>query len=227
MHFTAFDNSDALANWLADHTAKKLAAAVAAEGKASLAVSGGSTPISFFRALSTRDIAWENVTILLVDERWVPPASKRSNQRLVTLELLQDKAAAAHLLPLYSTEIELEDIATRDRELVPHLPVDVMVLGMGADGHTASLFPGGSNLGSATSEECDVLLISMEAEDAGEPRVTITLPVIASATDLILHIEGEEKRSVLEEADKGGDPARLPIRFVLAKRPDLRVVWAP
>ncbi len=227
MHFTAFDNGDLLAKWLANHVADSLARAITKRGKASLAVSGGSTPLKFFRALSTKPIAWENISVLLVDERWVPPTSKRSNQRLVTLELLQDKAARAQLIPLYSDKIEADEISLRDRELVPHLPIDILILGMGEDGHTASLFPGGNNLGAATSQDCEMLLISMQAADAGEPRVTMTLPAITDARELVLHIEGQTKKDVLDEASQPGDPAALPIRFVLSKCPDLRVVWAP
>ena len=227
MHFTAFDNGDVLAEWLAGRVADKLAAAIREKGNATLAVSGGSTPLRFFKHLSGKDIAWENVWITLVDERWVPPASNRSNQKMVTLELLQANAAKAHFLPLYSGEYSADDVSLHTDNISKLLPFDVLILGMGTDGHTASLFRGGDNLGKATADDCPHLLMSMNAPDAGETRVTLTAPVITAARELILHIEGPEKREALEEASEPGDPARLPIRFILSKRPDLRVVWAP
>ncbi len=227
MHFTAFDNGEVLAEWLAGRVADKLAAAINEKGNATLAVSGGSTPLRFFKLLSARDIQWESVWITLVDERWVAPGSNRSNQKLVTLELLQDKAAKAHFLPLYSENFMAEEISDHSKDVAKLLPFDVLVLGMGTDGHTASLFPGGDNLGKASADDCKHVLMAMNAPDAGETRVTLTAPVIAGARELILHIEGEKKREVLEEASEPGDPARLPVRFILSKRPDLRVVWAP
>lgn len=225
MHFTAFDDSNLLAGWLAARVAKKLSAGIATNGRASLAVSGGTTPLKFFNQLSAQSIEWEHVWITLADERWVPPSANRSNQKLVTLELLQNEAAKAHFLPLYRDSPEPDDLSSQAADLESHMPFDVVVLGMGTDGHTASLFPGGDNLGRATSDDCSDTLLAMRAPDAGEARVTLTVPAITSARELILHIEGAKKRTVLEEACEAGDPARLPIRFILAKRPDLRVVW--
>jgi len=227
MRFTAFDTPDLLAKWLADHVAETLQAAIEKNGRASLAVSGGSTPLQFFRMLSKTEIDWENVWVTLVDERWVPINSSRSNQRLVTLELLQQNAAKAHLLGLYREDIKAEEINHIDDELKDLMPFDVVVLGMGTDGHTASLFPGGDNLLDATRKDSKQNLIYMNAPDAGETRVTLTLPAIASAKNLLLHIEGQTKRDVLEEAIESGEPAQLPIRYVLDACPDLRVVWAP
>ncbi|MGB7286241.1 MAG: 6-phosphogluconolactonase [Salaquimonas sp.] len=227
MQFTAFDDSDALASWLASHVAKQLSSAIEKRGKASLVVSGGSTPGRFFKRLSQQDIGWDKVWITLADERWVAPDSNRSNQRMVTLELLQGKAASAHFIPLYKDGIEAKDVRNIEPDLSAIMPFDVVILGMGADGHTASLFPGGDNLAKATKMDSKALVIDMTAPDTAETRVTLTLAALTSAKDVLLHIEGGEKRTVLEAADEAIDLATRPISFVLANRPDLRVVWAP
>ncbi len=227
MHFTALDDGDALADWLSNHVADLLGEAIKQKGRASLAVSGGSTPKKFFKKLSQQDIEWDKIWIILVDERWVPPSSARSNQRMVTIELLQDKAANANFVGLYKDGISYNDVGQLESDINPLLPLDVIILGMGTDGHTASLFPGGDNLEKATNEGCKSLILPMIAPDADEPRVTLTLPVITGASEVLLHIEGKEKRAILEQADEAIDPAKTPISFVLQNCPELRVIWAP
>lgn len=223
---TEFANREALAEWLAGHVASRLADAIARHGHASLAVSGGSTPGRFFERLSEADIGWNDVAITLVDERWVPGHDPRSNHRLVREHLLRNKAAAARFVPLYRADSRPENLAIQTAEIVPLMPFDVILLGMGTDGHTASLFPGGDRLAEAVNSNAPPL-IGMEARGAGETRVTLTLPAITRANELILHIEGEEKRRVLETAFQPGDPSEMPIRHVLALRPDIRIVWVP
>lgn len=227
MHLTAFDDSQALAEWLAEHVAGRLRSAIESRGNATLAVSGGSTPRMFFKTLSAKELDWEKVCVTLVDERWVATSSNRSNQKLVTIDLLQDKAAKAGFLSLYQPDREPHEVRLIEKDLRALLPLDVVVLGMGNDGHTASLFPGGDNLALATRDDCDLSVVEMNAPDAAEPRVTLTLPVICGARDLVLHIEGDEKREVLDDASETLDPAKLPIAHVISKCPDLRVVWAP
>lgn len=227
MQFTAFDDRETLANWLAQHVAGELKKAIAARGRAVMAVSGGTTPSRFFKKLSRQELDWEKVWITLADERWVPPDSAQSNQRLVTMELLQANAAPAQFVPLFEPETDLDDLTSVDARLRPLMPLDIIVLGMGQDGHTASLFPGGDHLTDATDMDTKALVIPMRAEFLKEDRITLTLPAITSAAKIALHIEGQAKRDVLEEAGDRGDPSRLPIQFVLQRRPDIRVVWAP
>ena len=226
MQFTAFDDGTELARWLAKEVAGNLATAIGEKGSASLAVSGGTTPVQFFRELSAADIDWAKVCVTLADERFVPPDSARSNQRLVTLELLQNKAARARFLPLYNDEDIEASVAQSAGLLAGHLPLDVIVLGMGADGHTASLFPGSEGLREAADPEGKRLLMAVDAPGAAEPRITMTLPVIASAKAQYLHIEGTEKRAVFEAAQEAADPAQTPIGFVLEHCPELKIVWA-
>ncbi len=214
----SFADSEALAHALAEAVADDLRAAVEARGAASLALSGGNTPKRFMRSLSTQALAWEKVFVTLVDERWVPETSARSNAALVRAHLLQGAAAAAQFLPLYralpAPEAALADLE-RDLDTLP-MPFDAVVLGMGDDGHTASFFPGGDHLAKALDPTTAARVLPMRAPNAGEPRITLTLPPILAARRLYLHIEGAGKQRVLKEAVAGTDAGvAYPIRGVL------------
>ena len=226
----AFANGAELAGKLADKVVETLSAAIAARGSASIAVSGGSTPKAFFQALSSRALDWGNVTITLVDERFVPADNPRSNHLLVQENLLKDKAAAAKFLPLYQAVASVEEaaaIATEKTKVVSQ-PFDVAILGMGNDGHTASFFPGGSNLLTALDPNTPRGIITMEAEGAGEPRLTFTFSSLQDARLLVLHIEGEGKKDVLAKAEAPGEETEMPIRAMLRRAASLvEIYWAP
>ena len=226
----AFPDGAALADALADKVAEVLSSAVAARGSASLAVSGGSTPKAFFKALSAHALDWSKVTITLVDERFVPADNPRSNHLLVSQNLLQGKAAAAGFLPLYQPAASVEEaaaLATRETAAVGH-PFDVAILGMGNDGHTASFFPGGSNLALALDPATPRGIITMDAEGAGEPRLTFTFASLNDARLLVLHIEGDAKKEVLAKAEGEGAETDMPIRAILRRAATpVDIYWAP
>ena len=211
-----FDAREALAETLARDVADELERAIEAKGRATLAVSGGTTPKLFFEKLSVIDIPWSRVSVTLVDERQVPESSERSNARLVRQHLLQNKAAAARFVPL---------VDNPDAENIPAF--DVAVLGMGNDGHTASFFPGGDTLAEAIDAETRKRLIAITAPGAGEPRLTFTLPVLAQAGRLALHIEGAEKKQVLKQALAEGPQEDMPVRAVLRGPAPVTLYWCP
>ncbi len=211
-----FDAREALAEALARDVGDELLRAIEAKGKATLAVSGGTTPKLFFEKLSEIDIPWARVSVTLVDERQVPETSERSNARLVRAHLLRNKAAAAQFVPLFHN---------RRAEHLP--PFDVVILGMGNDGHTASFFPGGDRLSEALDSHSDQRLIEMTAPGAGEPRLTFTLPVLASAGRLALHIEGAEKQQVLRKALAEGPEEEMPVRAILRSATPVTLYWCP
>jgi len=211
-----FEAREALAETLARDVADELARAIEAKGKATLAVSGGTTPKLFFDKLSMIDIPWSRVSVTLVDERQVPETSERSNARLVRQHLMQNKAAAARFVPL---------VDNPEAEKMPAF--DVAVLGMGNDGHTASFFPGGDTLAEAIDAETAKRLIAITAPGAGEPRLTFTLPVLESAGRLALHIEGAEKQQVLKKALAEGPEADMPVRAVLRGAAPVTLYWCP
>lgn len=226
----AFANGAELAGKLADKVAETLSAAITARGSASIAVSGGSTPKAFFQALSSRSIDWPKVTVTLVDERFVPADNPRSNHLLVQENLLKDKAATANFLPLYQAAASVEEaavIATEKTNSIGH-PFDIAILGMGNDGHTASFFPGGSNLKTALDPNTPRGIITMEAEGAGEPRLTFTFSSLQDARLLVLHIEGEGKKDVLAKAEAPGEETEMPIRAMLRRAASpVEIYWAP
>jgi len=224
----SFASPSDLAGSLADKVADMLSAAIAARGTASIAVSGGSTPKLFFQALSTRDIAWDKVTITLVDERFVPADNARSNHLLVDANLLQNKAKAARFVPLYQDTASAEEAAKLATEKTRAIssPFDIVILGMGGDGHTASFFPDAENLGDLLDPASSRIVLPVHAASAGEPRLTLPLARIVDAGFIALHIEGEDKRTAFDGAM--GPGAKKPIRKVLEAAPTpVEVFWAP
>ncbi len=226
-----YETREALAEGLAGGVAAVLAGGIATRGQAVLAVSGGSTPKRLFQALSKTEIDWGSVTVVLVDERYVPGTHERSNARLVRANLLQGPAARARLEPFFEEGFDAAGAAPRiaPRLAVLPRPFDVAILGMGTDGHTASFFPGADRLAEAIDPEGSEPIIAIEAPGAGEPRLTLTLPWLADARLLALHIEGEEKRQVLERALRDGPVEELPVRAMLRapRQTPLQAFWAP
>jgi len=226
--WNGFADRQQLAAALADHVAARLTKAIAARGTALLAVSGGTTPARFLAALSLIPIAWDKVTVTLVDERFVPPSSPRSNAGLVSASLLRSKAAAARFVPLYHEAASIEDAAAWDSEALQSLawPLDVVVLGMGGDGHTASFFPDADNLAELLDPSSQRIVLPVHAQSAGEPRLTLSMARIVAAGLIALHIEGESKRTAFDGA-MGAGPKK-PIRKVLDAAPiPVEVFWAP
>jgi 6-phosphogluconolactonase len=227
-HWHSFETRDELASAFADAVADRLAKAVAARGEALLAVSGGTTPAKFFAALSTRTIAWDKVTVTLIDERFVPMASPRSNAALVAVNLLQNAAADAKFVPLYHEAESIEAAAfAADGDLRKLAwPLDVAVLGMGNDGHTASFFPDAQGLTGLLDPAAKSTVLPVHASSAGEPRLTLPMARIVEARFVALHIEGAEKYATFESAMGAGD--EKPIRKVIDASPKpIEVFWAP
>jgi 6-phosphogluconolactonase len=213
MKLETYPDREMLMLGLANRIAGQLADFLRRDGKATLSVPGGTTPGPIFDTLSGVDLDWANVAVVLNDERWVPETSERSNTRLVRERLLRGRAASARLVPLYAPgETPEAMLPALEDGLKPHLPISVLLLGMGADMHTASLFPGADRLEEAFSSPA--LLMPMRAEAAGEPRVTLTAPVLKGAFHIHLLITGAEKRVALDRA-LTLPVAEAPVRAIL------------
>lgn len=231
-HEFRFDDREAMAEAMADDIADLLRAAIDDRGRASLAVSGGSTPEAMFRCLSEQRLAWDRVIVTLVDERWVPPDADDSNERLVRTALLQGPAAAARFVGLKNPAATPEDgLAETARALrdVPR-PFDVTVLGMGDDGHTASLFPGTAELAGALAPPATTTAPACASvRPRGlQPRMTMTLPAIVDSRYILLLLAGRNKWDIYKQAVNGTDATAMPIRAVFAHATaPLEVYWAP
>ena len=222
MEFIEYPDREMLMLRLAQRIASELGESLRSNGRATLSVPGGTTPGPVFDTLSGADLDWSKVAVVLNDERWVSEDSPRSNTRLLRERLLVGRAAAAQLVPLRSDAATPEDgLEALAAGLAPHLPISVLLLGMGEDMHTASLFPGADNLSAALRSDAPALM-AMRAEAAGEPRITLTAPVLQDAVRVHVLITGAAKRAALEGAAKL--PAReAPIACVLG---DAQVHWA-
>lgn len=206
-----------LVEMLSKSIASQLKEAIRTKGKATLIVSGGSTPIPLFKRLSEIPLGWENVTVGLCDERWLPSSDEDSNENLVKTHLLQGEAGKSRFVGMYIEDTNIQDAevlcAKKMKEAL--FPFDVLILGMGSDAHTASLFPGNVKLDEAFDLNNEALCIAIEPTTAPYMRMSLTRQAILSATHIYLHFEGLEKRVVYDEAIAGDDMYKMPIRSVL------------
>jgi 6-phosphogluconolactonase len=221
-----FANPAVLASELASAVAKQLIAAIDARGVATLVVSGGRSPVAFFQNLANQTLDWSKVVISLADERWVPIEHADSNAGLLKRYLLQGPAAKARFVSLYSAAANLEQAAEDADSLLAELPpIDVLVLGMGDDGHTASLFPNSPNLKAALDLKSERRCLPMMAPTVPRQRLTLTRQLLASARLPILSISGQAKLDTLRTALAGDDLAEMPIRAFLNS--SLEIYWCP
>ena len=189
----------------------------------SLAVPGGTTPGPLFDNLSAADLDWSRVFVLPTDERWVPENSPRSNAGLIRDRLLTGPAAQARYLSLYQGAPEPEGgLVTVTDRISAALPLSILVLGMGGDMHTASLFPGADRLSDALAADAPPIL-AMRAPGAPEPRVTLTAPILQAAMNTHILITGAEKRDALNKAQTS-TVQDAPVAAVLG---NATVHWAP
>ncbi len=225
-----FDGPEMLAHGLAAATAERLERAIDARGVASLVVSGGRTPRRLFEVLSGAALDWSCVVVTLADERWVASDHADSNEALVRQHLLQGVARDARLVGMKTPAAEPEagQAECQRRLLAVPRPFDVVLLGMGLDGHTASWFPDAPDLAAALDTRTQSLCVAVRP--AGQPlaRMSLTRTALRQARWVGLHIEGQDKRQVLERALEGADCLHMPVRALWtdADSPP-RVYWCP
>jgi 6-phosphogluconolactonase len=217
-----------LARKLAEQIALILRQRLEVAPRASVALSGGSTPILLFKALTQQVLDWQRIDVVQVDERWVDPSHPDSNSAQIRAHLLQGGAAVARFHPLYenvaSPSAGLGAVGQRLESL--NWPLDVVVLGMGNDGHTASLFPDAPELVTAMAEHNGRKLAVITPPQHAQARITLTRSAIAGARNCILHIQGDDKLATLSKALTEPDNwAQMPIRAFL--RSGLHIFWSP
>jgi 6-phosphogluconolactonase len=225
-----YPSADALARELASDTVASLARAIAARGEASLVVSGGHSPVKFFEQLRTQVLEWSHVRIALADERWVEPTDAGSNEKLVRDVLLREAAAAARFSGLKNAAPSPDLGAVSAWETFARVPrpFDVTILGMGDDGHTASLFPHSPNLRSALNPAAAAGCIGMWAPTAPQPRLSLNLSALLDSRRVVILIIGEAKWRTYIAASESGPEEDMPVRAVLRQQhTPVEVVWAP
>ena len=205
-----FDDRETLDQALAEHVTSKLAQGISARGVAHLVVSGGSTPAALFSLLADADLAWQHVVVMLADDRWVPADHEDSNERLVREMLLAGRAKQAQFLSLLPTpNDEVANLAGLSTVLRSMPRFDVVLLGMGEDAHTASLFPCASALKEGLTTDAGALVT--RPRSAPHQRVSLSRRRLEMTDCGVIHIVGQNKKSVLEAAIKSGDEMRHPI----------------
>ena len=228
MNMVEFENTSALDIELAEKVAALLAADIQARGKASLVVSGGRTPMGFFHLLSQQLLDWSSVTVTLADERWVDADHQDSNEKLVRENLLINEAHQAQFISLKSAAKNAVDAESEcEQALASAGQFTVVILGMGDDGHTASLFPGTEALALGLDMNSGRTAIAVTPTSAPHQRMSMTLPRLLNAGQVIIHISGSSKQDVLLAAQNGDNAAELPIRAILGQQvAPLSVYWA-
>jgi len=197
------------------------------DGRASLAVSGGSTPKTLFNKLSMLDIDWPSIDITLVDDRWVDETHNDSNELLVRRFLLKGNAADASFVALKNSSKRAREGQQICEESLSQVkqPLDVVVLGLGADGHTASLFPCSEELAMAMDINNTNKCIATNPTNAPHERITLTRSAISRSDNMILHIVGHKKLDTLEQAIKTKNSAKMPI-YAFLQEP-ISIYWSP
>jgi len=216
--FHTASSAQALALDLAAFVADRLREGLSTRGRALLIVSGGSTPLPFLDALAQLELAWSQVTVTLADERWLPPDHVDSNERLVRAHLLQGPAAQATFVPMYTgeaTPTQAQGPLETSLAALPW-PADAVVLGMGSDGHTASLFPHAPELPAALDasrlERC-LAVAAPPLPNVPVPRISLSRRALLDARALVIHITGQGKWALLQQAQQTGPIEALPIRL--------------
>ena len=219
MEFVEYPDSELMMMQLADRLTSEITNCLAAHDHASIAVPGGTTPGPIFDILSGAKLHWDRVHVMLTDERKVPADHERSNERLLRERLLRDEAARARFVRLVpGPGVEMDDL---HRRIAPELPLSILLLGMGADMHCASLFPNSPQLADALDQKAPPVM-EVDAPEGLEPRVTLTAPVLRGAMSTHVLITGDEKRAALERA-QSEKPENAPIALVLK---EATVHWA-
>ncbi|MEZ5448602.1 MAG: 6-phosphogluconolactonase [Thiolinea sp.] len=231
MSLQVYSSRSAQAEALGMLVADQLHAAIEAQGHASLAVPGGTTPAPFMQALARTRLDWLHVRITLTDERQVAADHERSNALLLRSHLL-DAVPQAHFQPLFDAANPAGWLAAVEQQLqATLLPLDVCVLGMGADGHFASLFPAAEQLEAGLAVDNKAAVMAITAANIPEPRISLTLAALLTARHIHLLISGEEKLQVLQQAQArlaSGSERQLPIEALLqAAGERIKIHYAP
>lgn len=224
----SYDTPDALTEAFASTLTSILKTGIQTRGRASLVVSGGRTPLALFKLLSNAELDWSKVDVTLADERWVDEGDDASNTQLVKQNLLQNKAAAAHFVELKTDHADANEGVNEAESNIASMaqPFDALILGMGEDGHTASIFPCSEQVQDGLDMNSGRTCIAVTPTTAPHQRISMTLPTLLNSRNIFLHLTGERKKEVLTEALEQSTEAQKPITAVINRAP-VTLMWAP
>lgn len=222
----AFATREALYDAAASVVASALTEAVAKRGQAGFAATGGSTPAPVYDRLATMTVPWNKIVVTLTDERFVPSSDPSSNEGLVRRHLLRGEAAEAGFAPLYFDGLAQDQVAaTAEAGVAGALPFGVVLLGVGPDGHFASLFPGNPKLAEGLDPKSERTVIAVPPGQPAPdlPRISLTFQALIQSSLIVLLVTGEAKKALLE----GPVDPSLPIAAILNQdRAPVRILWA-
>lgn len=223
-----FETTDALNHAFCERISSLLAQGIEENGRASLIVSGGRTPAALFHALSEVPLAWDKIDLSLADERWVAPSDDASNEKMVRAKLLINHAAKANFIGLKTAHADAIDAVQTCTDNFAQVirPFDIVILGMGEDGHTASLFPCSEQVKEGLDLDSKQMFIAVQPTTAPNQRMSLTLAALLNSKHVFLHLTGASKKDVLAKALAGDDEFAMPIRAVL-NNTNVELMWAP
>ncbi|WP_196138855.1 6-phosphogluconolactonase [Aliikangiella sp. G2MR2-5] len=229
-----FQSQQEMYQSLLANTQYQLEKAVQQQGEATFLVSGGTTPKPLYCSLSKTKLPWQRIKVAMVDERWVNPDNEASNERLIRINLLKNLARDARLTTMkIDGQSPVEACATIEncyKKL--NTPFDLTILGMGNDGHTASLFPNSIGLETGLNSEstlcCPIDAVNSAAAGKYQQRLSLTINAIKRSRQIKLLITGDKKLKTYQKAKRAGSTMEMPVRAILQlKDIPINIYWAP
>ena len=221
-----FDSRDAASVGAAARIAGRISAQLERDGKASLVVSGGTTPAACLDYLSGYELNWDKVLVALSDERWVSSEHKDSNERMVRETLLKNKAASASVLSVYQDDLSVDERCDSLQSQIPASGFACAMVGMGTDGHFASLFPDADSLQAGLNPDSKRFYLPVRTSASPHPRISMTLSALLRSDEIVLLIFGKDKLAVYEQAEAGDKT--YPVAALIAQRDvPVSLYWAP
>lgn len=222
-----FSAKELLDDALSVQIANLLRSAIEGKNSATLILSGGNTPKGMLDKLSQINLPWEKVTVLLADERWVGPDHERSNEKMLRQCFLKNNATKATLISLHISHVEANEAPPLFEEKLQFLErsADVLVLGMGEDGHTASLFPCAKNIEQLLSDKNQLKTVMVAPLTAPDKRISLSFPILADAENIFVHFTGDLKKEIFQKIAAGFQDAPLG-RLLGATEANTRLYWA-
>lgn len=211
----------------AEHVSSAISAGLVDTPETAIIVTGGSTPVTCYELLSDTALPWHKVHVLISDDRCVPADHEASNEGMIRRSLLTKRAAKAKLVPVYNDELSPEDqcrVLSERMDSLP-LPFSISLLGMGTDGHFASLFPDSAGLENGLDEHGADRCLMVETAASSYPRITLTMATLVESKEILLLFFGDDKRDIYEHAKRSN--SNYPIGHLLQQQIPVCTFWAP